>query len=276
MSKAIEQSVKEKLKNIAKKEGVAFQILLETLFLERFMVRLAASNYHKNFIFKGGMCLDQYLEMGRETRDLDFLMYKIESNADKVQKIFEEVASIKMNDGFEFIDIKLDLLSIEHKKYPGYRMGVTGKLGQIKQLITVDVGVGDVVRPKLIEVELLQDQGPIFETSIKVSAYPPEYIFAEKFEAIIHLGESNGRMKDFYDCMQIIQEASISKEEFKEAIEATFSNRGTKVGLIPDHAVKLALRWSGFVRKNKISNVEIGEVILIINEFLQKIGIKDE
>jgi predicted nucleotidyltransferase component of viral defense system len=75
MSKAIEQSVKEKLKNISKKEGVAFQILLETLFLERFMVRLATSNYNKNFIFKGGMCLDQYLEMGRETRDLDFLMH---------------------------------------------------------------------------------------------------------------------------------------------------------------------------------------------------------
>jgi predicted nucleotidyltransferase component of viral defense system len=276
MSKAIEQSVKEKLKNISKKEGVAFQILLETLFLERFMVRLATSNYNKNFIFKGGMCLDQYLEMGRETRDLDFLMHKVESNADNVQKIFEEVASIKMNDGFEFIDIKLDLLSIEHKKYPGYRMGVTGKLGQIKQLITVDVGVGDVVRPKLIEVELLQDKGPIFEMSIKVSAYPPEYIFAEKFEAIIHLGESNGRMKDFYDCMKIIQEASISKEEFKEAIEATFSNRGTKVGLIPNHADQLALRWSGFVRKNKISNVEIGEVIFMINEFLQKIGIKDK
>ncbi len=114
------------------------------------------------------------------------------------------------------------------------------------------------------------------QTSIKVSAYPPEYIFAEKFEAIIHLGESNGRMKDFYDCMKIIQEASISKEEFKEAIEATFSNRGTKVGLIPDHADQLALRCSGFVRKNKISNVEIGEVILLINELLQNIGIKDK
>lgn len=276
MSKAIEQSVKEKLKNISKKEGVAFQILLETLFLERFMVRLATSNYNKNFIFKGGMCLDQYLEMGRETRDLDFLIHKIESSADKVQKIFEEIASIKMDDGFEFIHIKLDLLSTEHKKYPGYRVSVTGQLGQIKQLITVDVGAGDVVRPKLIEVELFQDKVPIFETSIKVSAYPPEYIFAEKLEAIIHLGEVNGRMKDFYDCMKIIQEASISKEQFKEAIEETFSNRGTKVGLIPDHAAQLDLRWSGFVRKNKISNVEIGEVILIINEFLKKIGVNDE
>ena len=76
--------------------------------------------------------------------------------------------------------------------------------------------------------------------------------------------------------MKIIQEASISKEEFKEAIDATFSNRGTKVGLIPNHADQLSLRWSGFVRKNKISNEEIGEVILMINEFLQKIGIKDK
>jgi len=276
MSKAIEQSVKEKLKNISKKEGIPFQIILETLFLERFMVRLATSSYNKNFIFKGGMCLDQYLEMGRETRDIDFLMQKIESNADKVQKIFEEVASLKLNDGLEFKDIKIDILSIEHKKYPGYRIGITGRLGQIKQVISVDIGVGDVVRPKFIEVELLQDKGPIFEASIMLNAYPPEYIFAEKLEAIIHLGESNGRMKDFFDCMQIIREPSISKDEFKEAIEATFSNRKTKISLIPDYADQLSTRWAGFVRKNKILDIDIKEVIFMINKFLREIGIHHE
>ena len=240
------------------------------------MVRLATSSYNKNFIFKGGMCLDQYLEMGRETRDLDFLMQKIESNADKVQKIFEEVVSRKMNDGLEFKDIKIDILSIEHKKYLGYRIGITGRLGQIKQVISVDIGVGDVVRPKFIEVELLQDKGPIFEASIMLNAYPPEYIFAEKLEAIIHLGESNGRMKDFFDCMQIIREPSISKDEFKEAIEATFSNRKTKISLIPDYADQLSTRWAGFVRKNKILDIDIKEVIFMINKFLREIGIHHE
>jgi predicted nucleotidyltransferase component of viral defense system len=273
MSKAIEQSIKEKLKNISKKEGVSFQILLETLFLERFMVRLATSKYKENFIFKGGMCLDQYLEMGRETRDLDFLMHKMESNAEKIQKIFEEVSFTKMNDGFEFTGVELDLLSIEHKKYPGYRMSITGKLGQIKQKITVDVGVGDVVRPRLLDVELLHDKGPLFESSISINAYPTEYIFAEKYEAIIHLGESNGRMKDFYDCYQLIQETSISKDNFKDAIQATFTNRGTKLTPIPDIADQLSVRWSGFVRKNKISDLKLSIVILEINNFLKKIGL---
>ncbi len=275
MSKAIEQSIKEKLKKISKSEGTSFQVLLETLFLERFMVRLAASKHRKNFIFKGGMCLDQYLEMGRETRDLDFLMHKIESNAEEVRKIFEEIAGGKVNDGFVFAEVELDLLSTLHKKYPGYRMSIIGKLGQIRQKLTVDVGVGDVVRPRLLEVELLRDKGPIFEASIKINAYPPAYIFAEKLEAIIHLGESNGRMKDFFDCFQILKEDSIQKDDFKEAIHATFTNRGTKLSRIPNIADELSSRWNGFVRKNKIEDLELGSVIVAINKFLSRLGIKD-
>jgi predicted nucleotidyltransferase component of viral defense system len=68
MSKASEQSIKERLKNISKREGIAFNILLESLFLERFLVRIAVSKYKDHFIFKGGMCLDQYLDLGREDR----------------------------------------------------------------------------------------------------------------------------------------------------------------------------------------------------------------
>jgi predicted nucleotidyltransferase component of viral defense system len=273
MSKAIEQSIKEKIKNISKKEGVAFNALLETFFLERFMVRVAKSRYRENLVFKGGMCLAQYLDLGRETRDLDFLVQKIESNETKIREMFISISSVEVEDGVEFEVLDVGLLSIEHKKYPGYRLGIQGKLGQVKQKVSVDVGVGDVVRPRLIDVELLHDKGPLFEDSVTLNAYPPEYIFAEKLEAIIHLGESNSRMKDFFDCFQMIQNKEIDKDNFKEAIHATFTNRGTGIGLIPDVAEILSTRWNGFGRLNKIGDLKLSTVIYEINKFLERIAI---
>ena len=275
MSKAIEQSVKEKLRNISKKEGIAFNSLLETLFLERFMVRVAKSRHKGSLIFKGGMCLAQYLHLGRQTRDLDFLLQKVESSEAKIREIFEEIAALRIDDGMSFKLVEVAILSIEHKKYPGYRVEIQGMLGQVKQKVSVDVGIGDVVISRTLEVEFLHDKGPLFENSASINAYPPEYIFAEKLEAILYFGESNSRMKDYFDCYQIIHEDTIRKDEFKNAIVATFDNRGTKIGQIPDYAEILSTRWNGFARLNKRSDIQFKNVTQVINDFLQAIGIRN-
>ena len=55
MSKSIEQSVKQKLKNMEKKKGIPFNRLLDTLFLERILARVSSSNYKDKLIFKGGL-----------------------------------------------------------------------------------------------------------------------------------------------------------------------------------------------------------------------------
>lgn len=273
MNQAKEQSIKEKLKAISKKEGIPFNQLLETLFLERFLVRISKSKYKENFIFKGGMCLSQFLSIGRETRDLDFLLNDLAANSEKIQSIFNEIAKHDLVDGFHFGKIELSALSIEHKKYPGFRVSIEGKLGQVKQKITVDIGVGDVVRPRVIVVELLQTRKTLFNDNVEMSAYPPEYIFSEKLEAIIHLGEINGRMKDFYDCLGIIREKSISKDNFKEAIQETFLNRATEFSYVPNLEEALGTRWNAFTKKNKIKDLELNEVIKEINSFLKKLGL---
>lgn len=273
MSKAIEQSIKEKLKTISKKENLPFNQLLETLFLERFLVRISKSKYREDFIFKGGMCLDQFLNIGRVTRDLDFLLHKFEANNEKIKAVFNEIASLECNDGFSFGNVDLSLLSIVHKKYPGFRISIEGKLGQVKQKITVDIGVGDVVRPRVIDVELMQAHKTLFKDAIKISAYPPEYIFSEKLEAIIHLGEINGRMKDFYDCLRIIREVPGVNDNFKEAIQNTFSNRGTKFSHIPEYGEILGTKWNAFKSRNKIKELDLEQVILEINNFLKTLGV---
>ncbi len=115
MSKAIEQSVKHRLKKIEKETKVPFNRLLETLFLERILTRLAKSKYRDKFIFKGGMCLRQLIELKRETRVLDFLLLGLEKENKKLKAIFEESVQIELDDGFNFNEVRLNPLPLTHK-----------------------------------------------------------------------------------------------------------------------------------------------------------------
>jgi predicted nucleotidyltransferase component of viral defense system len=76
MSQSKEQSIKEKVKTIAQQQGRTFNDVWQEVVLERWLARLSKSKYRKNFIFKGAMCLLRYIELHRETRDLDFLEVK--------------------------------------------------------------------------------------------------------------------------------------------------------------------------------------------------------
>lgn len=110
MSKATEQSIKQKLKNNSKGSKIPFNNLLDTLFLERFLARISKSKYAENLIFKGGMCLAQIIDLGRETKDIDFLLTKIKGNLEIIKEIIEEIATISMKDDFVFSNIEVSEL----------------------------------------------------------------------------------------------------------------------------------------------------------------------
>lgn len=269
MSKATEQRVKQKLKTISKDSKVPFNSLLDTLFLERFLVRISKSQYADKLIFKGGLCLAQIIKLGRETKDIDFLLTTVKVNLKSAKKIMEEIAAIEIKDDFIFTQVSVEELSIEHKKYPGYRVSVQGSLGQIKNKVSIDIGVGDVVRPKVLDIELINSNGPLFEESISLISYPSEYIFSEKLEAILYLGDINSRMKDFYDCYRMIEEDALNKKQLKQAIEETLKNRQTTLNQIPTPSKTMNTKWLAFINKNKIDSLDLSTVVLKINNFLK-------
>lgn len=65
--------------------------MLNQLLLERFLVRLAYSEFSEKFIFKGGLLLSKYLEIGRETRDLDFLIDKLEATSEHINQAISAI-----------------------------------------------------------------------------------------------------------------------------------------------------------------------------------------
>ena len=76
------------------------------------------------------------------------------------------------------------------------RVTLEARLGKIRIPLQVDIGFGDAVTPEAQQEEfptLLDFPAPILLT------YPRETAIAEKFEAIVNLGLTNSRMKDYYD-----------------------------------------------------------------------------
>jgi hypothetical protein len=93
---SFEKSIRTKLQNIARKENIAFQIIIIRYLHERLLYRISVSLYHDFFFLKGGNFL--YAIKGfyaRPTKDIDFLGVQIENSIDTIKMMFYEICHIK-------------------------------------------------------------------------------------------------------------------------------------------------------------------------------------
>lgn len=139
----------------------------------------------------------------------------------------------------------------------------------------MDIGFGDVITPQPEELDY-----PVLLAgvpSVCVMAYSLETVVAEKFQAMIDLGEQNSRMKDFFDVYRILSSGKLDERLLQLAIATTFSNRRTTY--IPEHPLfmtefasdpaRIAL-WKGFLRKIKYQHdLPFEKVIMSIREQLR-------
>ncbi len=79
----------------------------------------------------------------------------------------------------------------------------------------IDIGFGDVVFPEPEESELPTLLG---SPAPQLLCYSRESAIAEKFEAMVKLGELNSRMKDFYDIWLLSRQFEFSGQKFIRAI----------------------------------------------------------
>jgi hypothetical protein len=90
-----------------------------------------------------------------------------------------------------------------------------------------------------------------------LKAYTKETALAEKFEAIVTLGERNSRMKDYFDIWLLSHRFDFEGEPLAKAIAGTFARRKTEipaavpVGLSLGFASDLPKQnqWKAFWRK---------------------------
>jgi len=279
-------SVRAKLMNIARAEKIDFDFLLLRYFQERFLYRLAISEFSDRFILKGGLlliCLK--MPKSRPTKDIDFLAKEIKNDPVKLGHIFRSITAISCNDGVIFNSSSLISEQIkENAGYEGIRIKIDATLGQARKKLQMDIGFGDVIIPRAMRMEfptLLEEKPP------RIKVYSIESIISEKFEAMVKLAMVNSRMKDFYDIYTLSVSYNFQSDRLKKAIESTFYRRKTS---IPDNPLIFRLKfhrdeekqrqWSAFLRKSRLQDVnqDFNEIMERITSFLKPIvvSIKDK
>jgi predicted nucleotidyltransferase component of viral defense system len=276
-------SVRQRLKNLT--GTTDFQTMLVRYALERLLYRLSQSNYRQQFVLKGALLFDIWLERShRATRDVDFLGFGDNTPA-RIEEIFRELCSIDViADGLEFAvgsvvssRIKADC------EYEGVRINLLAYLAGTRTQIPVqvDVGFGDAITPSPISVEfpaLLSFPAP------QVLSYPPETVVAEKFQAMVLLGMSNTRLKDFYDLWVLATYSSFDSMVLGAALTATFERRRTRLPQTRSEVVALTplfttdsqkqQAWKAFLRKHQLvaNELSLMEVVEIIQGFVLPIS----
>jgi len=280
MTSDTEKSFKAKLRAIAKEKNRDPADLWQSLTLERFLVRLAKSEYSKHFVLKGGILLSKYIEIGRETTDLDFLAQKISNEVGKLKAVFEKIATIDLQDGFTLREIKVNELAHPHMGYPGVEISMMAYFGKTRFKVAIDIGFGDIVDPVKYAIPLIHSsKGDLFEHSVTLSCYPKEFILAEKLETIIYRGSFNSRMKDFHDLYSMITSPTFSSfHNLETIIRLVFEHRETKLALpilfTEEELPRMQNFWNEYLRSLRPEHVSalprnIADVLSKINDWLR-------
>jgi len=279
-----ETALKERIKAIAADKEITFNDIWKQFILERFLARLSRSNHQDKFIFKGGLLLAKYIELGRETLDADFLLQKLKSERLSIKSAIIDIISIDLRDDFKLEWSTIEELTQPHMAYPGFRVSIKVLFGQMKDKIQIDIGVGDLVNPQEENFHVFTYKNkPIFDDEVTLMVYPMETIFAEKLETIISKGAINSRMKDYHDLLLMIREKDNLKEKnLTETIQATFQHRGTELKLpiqFDDSGMQnLQKLWGNHLRnlgvfKDRLNLPnEINAAIHEINEYMLSIN----
>jgi hypothetical protein len=158
-------------------------------------------------------------------------------------------------------------------------------LGSARIGVQVDIGFGDAVHPGPVTLDYPSLLGL---PTARLLAYPRECVVAEKFHAMVSLGELNSRMKDFYDVFTLAAGFAFDGQRLAAAVQATFNRRNTDlpqrepIALRPDFATlrDKPTQWRAFLRRSRLldDSVTLAAVVSQIYQFLWPIvrGLRNE
>ncbi len=277
----IAASVRDRLLNLAKERGEDFNFVLARYAIERLMYRLSRSGHRDSFVLKGATLFHVWgVAAHRATKDVDLLGRGDNTPTGLIQVLQDVIETDVEPDGIQFLASSLRAQAIAPEaEYKGVRLTMTAKLGTARIAVQVDVGFGDAAtpKPKLTELPVLLDL-----PAPKIRTYAKETVVAEKFQAMVHLGLLNSRMKDYFDLWLMANTFEFDGETLATAIAATFKQRRTPMPVeLPDglgdefvgDERKLS-QWNGFVRRvaQVHQGVSLANAVADLRQFLMPVA----
>ena len=274
--------LKAKIKNISKEKNISAQLVLQNYMMERFIERIALSDFQNQMIIKGGLLISSIVGLdSRATMDIDMTLRGKPVNESFILDYINEISRININD-----EVKFDVVSIteirEMDDYFGFRVSLIAGIGTMKIPLKIDITTGD----KIIPSEISYEYPLMFENrSIKIKAYNLETILSEKIETIISRGNQNTRTRDFYDVYILLKLKSknIDYNILRLAIEETFQKRDSLNLLLKYKEIisniennnEMLVRWENYRNSfNYARTIDFTEICRLLTELLEKIDIK--
>ena len=143
MTKNIDQSVKDRLKNLARSSDRDYNFVCIQYMHERFLARLEQSDYKECFILKGALLLLAYdVSRVRPTKDIDFLADHLSNQVDEIETAIRQIAEIDLEDGVQFHGDKIEIDEItKDADYTGLRVRLSALVGGDHQRLQIDIAV---------------------------------------------------------------------------------------------------------------------------------------
>jgi hypothetical protein len=251
-------SVRARLLNVAKAQGVDFNQVLVRFALERILYRMTQSQHADRFLLKGALLFTLWYDMPhRATRDADLLGLGA-SDLPSVAETFRDIAAVVVGDGIAFDPASVTVEEIRKEAgYAGVRVILAGELAKARCKTQIDVGFGDAVTPAPVDsvYPVLLDDLP----APRLRTYPTYTVIAETLHAITLLGMTNSRLKDYFDLSVLLERETLDTHLLAQAIKATFERRGMSVpdavpiGLTDEFAYDSSRQslWQAFLKKNE-------------------------
>lgn len=274
--------LKAKIKNISKEKNISAQLVLQNYMRERFIERIALSDFQDQMIIKGGLLISSIVGLdSRATMDIDMTLKGKPVNEAFILDYINEISRININD-----EVKFDVVSIteirEMDDYFGFRVSLIAGIGTMKIPLKIDITTGD----KIIPSEISYEYPLMFENrSIKIKAYNLETILSEKIETIISRGNQNTRMRDFYDVYILLKLKSknIDYNILRLAIEETSQKRDSLNLLLKykeiisniENNSEMLVRWENYRNSfNYARTIDFNEICKLLTKILEEIDIK--
>ncbi|OJX40325.1 MAG: abortive phage infection protein [Chloroflexi bacterium 44-23] len=274
MSKAMQ--LKAKIKNLALKNHIPAQAVLQNFMLERLLERISLSKYKDMVILKGGMLIASMVGINsRTTMDMDATLRGYPLTEKAIQAALSEICAIPLGDE---VTLELDHIAPirEDDEYGGFRVAIIARIESINTPLKIDITTGDIITPDAIRYAFRSN---FEDKDIEVWAYNVETILAEKVETILRRSVLNTRPRDFYDVYIIMktQRQAIHKKIFISALTATSKKRMSLSTLKDQDKILLTIqsdptmrqRWDRYCKDNYYANgIEFDEVIEVLIDII--------
>lgn len=160
-------SLKGKIRNYAKSNNIAAQVVLQNYMFERFLERLSVSEYCEKFVVKGGMLIAAIVGLDtRSTMDLDTTLRNLPLTEDQISAALCSICKIDLNDDVSF-EIKSVAPIRKDDVYGGYRVRLDAVYDTIITPLSIDISTGDIITPEAVKYEF----GGIFDENVNVTGY---------------------------------------------------------------------------------------------------------